>query len=227
MCERDERHVDAGHQSDLGGKHAPGVDDQVGGDVARVGHDPAHAPVFDVDSGDARGFANLRAATSGALYERECQLARIDVAIGREQRRAEDSVGRHGRKHALSLFGRDQLEGQSEGLGPGGLARELLHPLLARRESQRADLMPAGLEPDLVFQGSVEIDRVHHHPGQAERASELTDQSGRMERRAAGYSRALDEDRVGPAKAREPVQDGRAADTTSDDDGAGVLPQTL
>src|SRR3989442_14221462 len=87
--------------------------------------------------------------------------------------------------------------------------------------------MPSGLQTDLVFQGPVELDRVHHHPGQAERAAQLADQACRVEGRTARDAGALDQDRVGPAEAREPVDDGSAADTTTDDDGAGVTPQTL
>src|SRR5437660_1673420 len=141
--------------------------------------------------------------------------------------RPHGSVGRHRREHALRLGGADELERQAERLRPRRLTRELLHALGARGQPQRADLVPAGLEADLVLQHPVEVDRVHHHPGQAERAAELADQPGGVKRRPARDASALDEDEVVPAEAREPVEDRRAADTTTDDDGACVLFQTV
>src|SRR2546423_276834 len=85
----------------------------------------------------------------------------------------------------------------------------------------------ANMPPALILQWAVEVTRVHHHRGQAERASWLADQAGGVKRGAASDARALDQHEVLPAEAREPVKDGRAADTTTDDDGACVLPQTI
>ena len=123
-----------------------------------------------------------------------------------------------------------RCEREPEGLSPGRLPLQLLHPLGRRGEAERADLAPAGLELDLVAQLPVELDRVHHHPGQAERAAQLADEAGRVERRPARQLRALDEDDVAPAEPGEPVEDGAAADAAADDDdsrpvdhGAGSL----
>src|SRR5207249_10381950 len=127
---------------------------------------------------------------------------------------------------ALRLFGGDELEGQTECLRPGRLARQLLHTLLARGKAKGANLVPPGLEPDLVLEGSVEVDRVHHHLGQAQRSAELSNQSRGVKSRSAGDPRALDQDQLSPAETREPVEDGRAADTSTDDAGEGLLPQT-
>src|SRR5438874_660395 len=121
----------------------------------------------------------------------ERQLARVDVAVGRQEGRTEHARGRHRREELLRLVGRDELERQTKGLRPTGLARELLQPFLGGREPNGPDLVPAGLEADLVAEGSVELDRAHHHLRQAERATELAHQARRMERRPTRELRAL------------------------------------
>ena len=84
--------------------------------------------------------------------------------------------------------------------------------------------MPAGLEPDLLLERPVEVDRVHHHLGQADGAAQLPDEAGRVEGRAAREVGALAEDDVVPAEPREPVEDRGAADASADDDGARGVP---
>ena len=227
MGEGDERHVDAGHPPDLRRVHAAGVDHELGLDRALVGHDLPHPAVLDLDAGDSRVLADLGASPSRPLDQGEGELAGVDVAVGREKRRSEHALGAHRWKHPLRVRRRDELEGQAERLRPRGLARELLHALLAGGEAQRTDLVPARLQADLFLQRSIEVDRVHHHPGQAERAAELADQTRGVKGGAAGEAGALDQDDIRPAEAREPVEDGRAADTAADDDGARVGPQEL
>ncbi len=172
---RDEGHVDADQASNLGREHAAGVDDQLGVDGALVGDHAPHATLRGLDGRHPRVLVDLRAATACPLYERERELAGVDVAVRREIRRAEHGFGGHGREHALGFLCRDELEGEAEGLGPTSLARELLHPLRARREAERADLVPASFQTDLLAKSPVQVDRVHHHPRQAERAAELAD----------------------------------------------------
>ncbi len=140
-------------------------------------------------------------------------------------RGTQHAVGRHRREHALGLLCRDQLQWEAEGLGPPGLARKLLHALRARGQAERADLVPAGFQADLVAQGAIEVDRIHHHPRQAERAAQLPDEAGGVEGRAAGESRSLDEHRVRPAESRQPVEDGHAAHASADHNRAGAIPQ--
>ena len=77
---------------------------------------------------------------------------------------------------------------------------------------------------DLVRERAVELDGVHHHPGQAERAAELADEPGRVERRAARQVGALDEHDVVPAESGEPVEDGAAADAAADHDRTRTIP---
>ena len=78
---------------------------------------------------------HLGAAPPRALCEREGQLARVDVAVRRQERGTEHAVGRHRREERLRLRRRDQLEREAERLRPAGLAGDLLHPLLATRRA--------------------------------------------------------------------------------------------
>ena len=167
---------------------------------------------------------DLRPAAPRALREGRRELARIDVAVGREVRGTEHSLGRHRRKEPLRLLGRDQLERQAEGLGPAGLAAQLLHPLLGRGEAERSDLVPAGLEADLVAERPVEVDRGHHHARERERAAQLADEPRRVEGRAARQVRALAEHHVVPAELGQPVGDRATPDAASDHDRACPLP---
>ena len=124
---------------------------------------------------------------------------------------------------ACASCGADQLERESERLGPAGLPAELLEPLGARREPQRADLVPRRIGPGLGGQAPVEVGAVHHHLGQRDRAPQLADEAGRMERRARGQLRAVDQDDVGPAALGEVVRDRGPADAAADDDRPGVF----
>ncbi len=218
MRHRHDGHVHARERAELLREHAARVDDDLGLDLALVGDDAGDAAALDRDAGDARVLVDLRAAAACALREREGELRRVDVAVGRQVGGAEHAVGRHRREQPLRLGRGDQLERQPERLRPARLARELLHPLLGRRQPQRADLAPAGLEPDLVPERPVQLDRVHHHLRQRERAAQLAHQPRRVERRAARQLRPLDEHGVGPAELRQPVEDRAAADTAADHD---------
>ena len=214
---RDHRHGDAGEPADLPGEHAARVDDHFRLDGALVGLDAGHAPLLHADRRHASVRGDLGAAPASPLGEGKRELARVDVAVSRKVGGPEHSLGRHGREELLRLLGGDQLQRQAERLRPACLTRQLLHALLRGGETQRSDLVPPRLEPDLVGERAVELDRAHHHPGQAERAAELTDQPGRVEGRAAREVGALDEQDVLPPQSRQPVENGGAADAAADD----------
>ena len=220
---RHDRDVDARESADLLRVHATGVDDDLGLDRAAVGLDARHAPALDGDARDAGAGRDLCAAAPRPFGERERELARVDVAVGGQERRAEDAVRDHRWKELLRLVGRDQLERQTERLRPARLPRDLLHPLGRRREPERPDLVPARLETHFGLERAVEVDALHHHPRERERAAELTNQAGRVERRPARELGALDEHDVVPPEAREPVEDGAAADSASDHDCTGLI----
>jgi hypothetical protein len=216
VCHRHDRHLDAGERPDLLRVHPARVynDVAVDGSAIRLHACDTAAPYDDVC--DARAGGDLRSSAARAFRERERELARIDVAVRREERGAEDVFGRHRREERMRLVGRDQLEREPEGLCPSGLARDLLHALKRGREPQRAHFVPARLEADLVLERSVEVDARHHHLRERQRAPQLADEAGGMERRPARELRPLDEDDVVPAEARQPVEDGAAADAPTD-----------
>ncbi len=218
MRHRDDRHVDARECAELVCVHPACVHDDLGLDVAAVRLDAAHPAPLEAHARHAGARVHLGAAAPGALRERERELARVDVAVRRQVGGAQDAFRRHRREELPRLLGRDELEGQPERLRPAGLARDLLHALLRRRKAQGADLLPARLQPDLVLERAIEIDRAHHHLRERERAPELSDEAGGMERRAARQLRPLDEDDVVPAEPSEPVEDRAAAHPAADDD---------
>ena len=216
MRHRHDRHVHARERADLPRIHPARVDDDVRLDGAAVGLDSGDTTAVDRDRGDARRRRHFRAAPARSLGQCERQLARVDVSVGREESRAMHAVGRHRREELLRLGGRDQLERQAERLRPAGLARDLLHPLGRRREPERPDLVPAGLEADLRLERAVEIDALHHHLRERERAAKLPDEARGVERRATRELGPLDEHDVVPAEPGEPVQDRAAPDAASD-----------
>ena len=220
---RHDRDVDPRQRADLARVHATCVDDDRRRDRAPIRLDARDATALDRDSGDACPRRDLGAAPPRALCQREGELARVDIAVGRQERRPQHAVRRHRRKPLLRLRGRDQLEREAERLRPAGLARDLLHPLGGRREAKRAHLVPSRLEPDLVLERAVQVDALHHHPRERERSAKLPDQAGGMERRAARELGPLHEDDVVPAEPRQPVEDRAAADAASDHHGLGAV----
>jgi hypothetical protein len=127
---RDDRHVHAGERPDVRRVHPAGVHDDFRLDLAAVGLDGLDASAPDADAGDARVLLDLGSATACSLREREGELARVDVPVGRDERGAEDAIGRQGREELLRLARRDQIEVEVERVRPPRLARDLLHALL-------------------------------------------------------------------------------------------------
>ncbi len=224
MGHRDDRDRHADEPRDVGRRHAAGVHDDVGADRALVGHDLVHAAAAQRDLGHARARADLGAVATRAVGQREGELARVEVAVLRQPGGAQDALGRHEREALLRLGRRDDLERQPEGLGPARLPAQLLHALRARREAEAADLVPAGILAGLAPQIGVQADRVHHHPGQADRRAQLADEAGRVPGRAGREVVLLDEHDVLPAEPREVVGDARATDASADHDGLGLAP---
>ena len=173
-----DRDVNSGQAPDLVGVDASGVDDDVTLDAAVVGLDGAHRSTIDVDARDARLGEDRRPALACPLGERQGELARVQVPVGRQERSPVETVDRHRGEQPQGLLGRHHVQGQPERLGPSSLSLQLLHPFGRRGEPQRADLAPARLELDFLFEVAVELDRVHHHLGEAERRAQLADKPG-------------------------------------------------
>ena len=209
-------HVDAHHPRDLRRVHAAGVDHDVGADRALVRDHLVHAAVLEGDRLDAGALLDVGAQQAGAVGQREGQLAGVEVAVLRQEGRAQHAVGAHRREQLLRLGRRDQLDRQPEALGPAGLALQLLHAGLRRRQPQAAQLVPARVLAGLVLEVGVEAHRVLHHLGQADRRAELADQAGRVPGGAVREAVLLDQHDVAPAQLGEVVEDAAAADPAAD-----------
>ena len=218
MRHRNDRHVDSRERSDLAGVHTAGVDDDLGLDLAPIGLDRFDATSSRANAEDARSLLDLGPAAARSFGERERELAGVDVAVRGKVRSSQDAIGRDGREEPLRFLGRDELEREAEGLRPARLPRDLVQPLGRRGKPERAHLVPAGLELHLVLEPAIELDTLHHHLRQRERAAELADETRGVEGRAARQLGTLDEDDVVPAEPREPVCDCATADAASDDD---------
>ena len=172
---RHDRHAHARHAPDLGGVHAAGVHHDLALDVARArstrrarGRPSTSMPVTRVDG------EHPHAAPARAVGQRVGELRRVEVAVGRDERAARarrrwTSAGTAPapRRPRSAPCGRPNV------LRPAGLAAQLLHPLLARREPDAAALDPAGVELRLAGEPPVELDRVHHHLRQRHRPAQL------------------------------------------------------
>ena len=191
---RNHRHPHPSHPADLGRKHPAGVDHDLGLDIAPLGAHAADPTTVDVDGAHARVGEHPAAALAGAVNERVGQLRGVEIAVGREVGRAPDAIADHQREQLLSLFGREQLERQTERLRPRDLSHHLLLALGSAGESDPPALHPAAIEPP------VELDRVHHHPRQRDASAQLPDKSRRVECRPAGQLVSIDEDHVALAK---------------------------
>ena len=224
---RDDRHGHADHPADLRREHAARVDDDIGADLASFalvldGH-AGHPATVRADRDDPGLRADLGAAPARARGQRVGQPRRVEPAVGRQPDGAQHAIGGHQREPVLGLLRRDQLERQPERLGPAGLAAELLEPFRARGQPERADLVPRRVGAGLGGEAPIEVRPVHHHLGEGHRAAQLADQARRMERRAGGQLRAVDQHDVRPAELGQVVGDARAADAAADDDRPRVL----
>jgi hypothetical protein len=159
------------------------------------------------------------AAAAGAcsLGERARQQRRVEVAVARQVGGAAHAVGAHQRKQLARLLGGDQLQRQAERLRPGHLAQDLLLALGRAREADAAALHPAAVER------AVELDGVHHHARQRDTRTQLADEAGGVEGRAAGELVALEQHDIALAELGEVVGDRGAADAATDDDHARAV----
>ena len=224
-----DRNGHARHSPDLGREHATGIHDHVGADRVALslprrldlyaGHAPSlHAHIHDSSVASDRG-----ATAAGTRRQCQGESGRVEPAVGGQEDRTQHALGRHHREAVARLACRDQLERQPERLGPAGLPLELLIALASRSQAQRPDLVPGRIDARLLSKPSVQLDAVHHHPGQGHAGSELPDQPGGMECRTRGEVGPLDEDDVRPTELGEVVGDAGAAHTPTDDDRSCVV----
>jgi hypothetical protein len=208
---RDERDGHAGQSADLGREHPARVDHDVGADlVALAGLLDGHArdaTAVRADRHDPRPRPDADTSRARPGGQRVRQPRRVEPAVGRQEQGAQDTIGRHEREQGVRLIGPDQLDRQAERPGPAGLPPQLLESLGARRQAERPDLVPRRVDASLSREPPVLLDAVDHHPREGHRPPELTDEPGRVERRAGGQLGPLHEHDVRPAAAGEVVRD--------------------
>ena len=213
----DDRHVDADHPRDLRRVHAAGVDDDVGADGALVGHHLVHAAVLQRDAGDARALLDVGPAQPGAVGQREGQLAGVEVAVLRQEGRAQHAVGAHRWEHLLRLCRprRSRSAARSSWPSRPGAAAPPCAGFDDARRSPPSSCQPGSL-PVSSRQVGVKADGVLHHLGQADRRAELADQPGRVPCGAVGEPVLLDQHDVRPAQLGEVVEDAAAPHAAAD-----------
>ena len=219
--ERDDGHLHAGQPADLVRVHPAGVHDDVGRDrTVFVGAHASHAAVDDVDPRDPGVRPDLGTASARALGERERQVGRVQVPVGRDERRALHTARVEQREPRERVVGGDDLQRQAERVSPAFLATELLHAFVRRREAERPDLVPSGIDAGLGREAPVQLGAVHHHPREGDARAELSDQSGRVERGARRQLAAVDQQHVLPSELGQVVGDAGAGDASADHDRA-------
>ncbi len=214
-----------GHPPDLRRVHAAGVDHDLGLDVAPLGAHATHAPAVHLDTRHPAVGEHAPAAPARAVGQSVGELRGVEVAVGGEVGGGAHAVGDHEREELARLLGGDPLQRQPERARPRHLAVELLLAFLGAGEPDPSALDPPRVGLRLAAEPAVELDAVHHHPGQRERPPELADEPGRVERRTARQLAAIEQDHVAFAELGQVVGDRGPADPAADDDHAGTSGQ--
>ena len=133
---------------------------------------------------------------------------------------ADQVVGAHERVALARELGADHLGVDTVGARERGVALELGHALARARHGEAAAALPAGRLARLGFEALVEIGAVPDEPGQVARGAQLTHETRRMPRRAAGETALLEQHHVLPPELGQVVGDARADDAAADNDHA-------
>ena len=178
--------------------------------------------VLEVDRFDRAALDADDARVSCALRHRPRQIARTDLTIRRQERRADEIGDVHQRPELERFLRRQKVHLQSEAAGGRRLAAHFCPPLRVAGEPQPAVLTPSGGLPGLLLELVVEFDAVLQQLRDARRAAELSDESRRVERRSAGQLPTLEDDDVAVSQLRQVVAHAAPHDPASDDDGLRV-----
>ena len=126
------------------------------------------------------------AAHACAAGDRLRHRRRIDVAVGRQERRGLDVGRAHQREQRLRLVGADDVHRQAERLGHRRQPAQLHRALGRARQAQAAGLVPVDCLPGLGLEPAVHLDRLLEHACRVARRAQLPDQSGGVPGRAVG-----------------------------------------
>ena len=181
-------------------------------------------PALDHQVGDPHPFADLdHAAAARALGVGLGQPVGVDVAVARDEGRADHAVGGNMGEEVLRLLRRDRVGLEAEAPRQSERALDFAPPGLGGGQPERADLFPVDLLTGFRRQGVEERDAVAHQPGQIALAAQLADQSGGVPGGAVGQLGLLQQQHVARAGLGQVVGDRAADRAAADDDDPGLV----
>ena len=153
---------------------------------------------------------------SGPLRHRLGDVGRVDVAVRRVEKRADEIVGAHERISFGYFRRRKPFVRDAYGLGCRRIEHVLVHALLRLRHPQVAHHVESGIEAGLRLQGLVVFDRVIVDVAGRITHVEQGKQSGSVPRGPGRKFVALDQHDFRPAGSRQMVCDRNADGSAAD-----------
>jgi hypothetical protein len=176
------------------------------------------ATALDNDLEHADVLDDARAPLARSSGERLGGVDRICLAILGQVHGADDVIDGHQRPEPVCLLGREHVHLEAEAAGHRCTARQLLHPLLVRREGEGADLEEAGCLSRLLLEGRVELRRISREAGEVVRCPELADEARGMPGSARCQLLAFEQEHVRASAQGQVVRDAAPDDTAADND---------
>jgi hypothetical protein len=78
--------------------------------------------------------------------------------------------------------------------------------------------MPTQILAGLIAESAIQLGPVHHHLGERDSVSQLTDQARRVKGRTAGQLITINQHDVSPTEQRQVIRNARASHSSTDDD---------
>ena len=174
-------------------------------------------------AGDARVTVDASAPVARALHEGLRHARRVDVAVLGIPDGAQEAARLDERMEPPDLVGPDHLEREPDRPRLAPVAEVLVHPVRHRREPEAPGPVEAHRLPGLGLEPLVELGAGEMDPREVQARVEVRRVAGRVPGRARRELAPLEEDGVGPAGAREVVEEARAHDAAADDGDARGL----
>ena len=216
---RQKRQVDARHRPHLARPEAACVDDMFGVDGPLFGHHVPGAVGARVGFQHAVVFDNLRAAHPGRLGIGLRGAGRVEMAVQRIVKRADDAVEVDLTVGEIAdLFGAKHLCMQAHVAVLGAFGLQHLEPGLIVGQRDAADMVQPAIHAGDRLKLLVKPDRVALKRGHVGVAVQRVEPARRVPGGAGGEDRAFDQHHVFPAVFRQVIEDGASDDAAPDDD---------
>ena len=221
MLDRSQGDVDA-CESPNGARPLPGADDELlAVDATGRRDDGAQSAVLDFDPEDRHPFSDRDAFHPRALGQRGRDVGRRGLPVGRQEGRAHNVADLHQRPEVLRLLRRQKVHFEAEGARRRRLPPDLGPPFGAAGQAQAAVAPPPRRLARLSLQAVVQSDGIAEQLGDVCRGTELSHEPRRVPGRARRQLAAFDQQHVGQPHRAQMVGDGRADDSSADDDDLG------